>query len=397
MDPPNEMNPMDKLLPPEPFRGFYRNKRVWITGHTGFKGSWLSAWLVELGAKVTGYAMDPPSEPAHFDELGLKKRMKDVRSDIRDAGRVRKAMAKARPEIVFHLAAQPIVRSSYDDPMATYQTNVMGTIHVVEAIRHQSGIRAAVIVTSDKCYENVEQQTGYRESDRLGGKDPYSASKAAAEIAFSSYARSFFTHGKTGIATARAGNVIGGGDWAKDRIVPDCIRAWRGKKKPVVRNPRSTRPWQHVLEPISGYLALGAALATGSGVHALAKGFSKVGHPRKNYMPQGEAFNFGPRKDVNETVGSLIHELRKHWPMAREPKIEKNKSKPEAGLLQLDCTKARKLLGWRATLNFAETASFTANWYRSFFENDESTWRLTSNQIRNYVSLARIRKLPWAS
>jgi len=397
MDPPNEMNPMDKLLFREPFRGFYRNKRVWVTGHTGFKGSWLSAWLVELGAKVTGYAMNPPSEPAHFDELGLKKRMKDVRSDIRDAGRVKKAMAKARPEIVFHLAAQPIVRSSYDDPMATYQTNVMGTIHVLEAIRHQSGIRAAVIVTSDKCYENVEQEAGYCEGDRLGGKDPYSASKAAAEIAFSSYARSFFTHGKTGIATARAGNVIGGGDWAKDRIVPDCIRAWRGKKKPVVRNPRSTRPWQHVLEPISGYLALAAALATGSGVHALAKGFSKVGHPRKNYMPQGEAFNFGPRKDVNETVGSLIRELRKHWPMARESKIEKNKSKPEAGLLQLDCTKARKLLGWRATLNFAETASFTAKWYRSFFENDESTWRLTSNQIRNYVSLARIRKLPWAS
>jgi CDP-glucose 4,6-dehydratase len=281
--------------------------------------------------------------------------------------------------------------------MATYQTNVMGTIHVLEAIRHQSGIRAAVIVTSDKCYENVEQEAGYREGDRLGGKDPYSASKAAAEIAFSSYARSFFTHGKTGIATARAGNVIGGGDWAKDRIVPDCIRAWRRKEKPVVRNPRSTRPWQHVLEPISGYLALGAALATGSDVHALAKDFSKVGTSTKNHILRGEAFNFGPRKDVNETVGSLIHELRKHWPMAREPKIEKNKSKPEAGLLQLDCTKARKFLGWSATLNFTETAAFTANWYRKFLENDGSTWKLTTNQIRYYVSLAHTRKMPWAN
>ena len=417
----------------QPFGGYYRRKRVWVTGHTGFKGSWLCAWLVEMGAEVTGYAIEPPSKPAHFDELGLKKRMKDVRADIRDAGRVAREMAKARPEIVFHLAAQPIVRASYDDPVTTYGTNVMGTVHVLEALRRQKGVKAAVIITSDKCYENVEQEEGYQEDDRLGGKDPYSASKAGAEVAFSSYARSFFAQGAPAVASARAGNVIGGGDWAKDRIVPDCIRAWHQKRAPLVRNPSSTRPWQHVLEPVSGYLALGAVLAGAKGlkggrveglrgageqlkggkVEGLRgageqlrggevegwRGFHSTNQQFNNSTAQmlnGESFNFGPKADINETVGSLIGELRRHWPGAKEPKIEKTVAKPEAGLLRLDCDKAKERLGWSATLDFAETAAFTADWYRRFLEGREEAWKLTTGQIGEYVRHARARRLGWA-
>ena len=382
----------------QPFGGFYNRKRVWVTGHTGFKGSWLSAWLVQMGAEVTGYAIEPPSDPAHFDELGLKMRMKDVRADIRNAGRVAQEMARARPEIIFHLAAQPIVRASYDDPAVTYATNVMGTVHVLEALRHQPGVRAAVIITSDKCYENVEQEAGYREDDRLGGKDPYSASKAAAEIALSSYARSFFPDGKTAVASARAGNVIGGGDWAKDRIVPDCIRAWHRKLAPLVRNPSSTRPWQHVLEPVSGYLALGAALAD----HRMRDPGCRSPASRNPQSPilnrelNGQSFNFGPRADVNETVKSLIGELRKRWPGAKAPKIEATNTKPEAGLLRLDCAKARERLGWEATLDFAETAAFTADWYRRFLEGGERAWTLTTGQIGEYVARARKLNLSWS-
>jgi CDP-glucose 4,6-dehydratase len=373
------------------FGKFYNKKRVFVTGHTGFKGSWLCTWLVEMGADVTGYSLEPPTEPAHFNELGLQKRMKDVRSDIRNANQVAREIAKARPEILFHLAAQPIVRASYDDPVTTYGTNVMGTVHVLEALRRQKGIRAAVIITSDKCYENVEQQKGYREGDRLGGQDPYSASKAGAEEAFSSYARSFFAEGELAVASARAGNVIGGGDWARDRLVPDCIRAWHQKQAPLVRNPSSIRPWQHVLEPISGYLDLAVALACGENRNA-----RKSEAPALRYNLRGESFNLGPQANVNETVESLIRELGKHWPRAKKPKIKMTEAKPEAGLLRLDCAKARKRLGWFATLDFKETAAFTADWYRRFLENGEGAWNLTTSQICEYVKYAQARKLSWA-
>ena len=346
----------------------------------------MCAWLLKMGAEVTGYAIEPPSDPSHFDELGLKKRMKDVRADIREAGRVEREMAKARPEIIFHLAAQPIVRASYDDPVTTFGTNLMGTVHVLDALRRQKGVRAAVIITSDKCYENLEQPAGYREEDRLGGKDPYSASKAGAEIVFSTYVRSFFTKGTTAVASARAGNVIGGGDWAKDRIVPDCVRAWHRNRAPLVRNPASTRPWQHVLEPVSGYLSLAEALVTDD---CRLKGGKTGG-------VNGHSFNFGPRQDVNETVGSLIGELRKHWPGAKAPRIQRTEAKPEAGLLRLDCAKAKERLVWQATLDFCETASFTADWYRCHMEEGEEAWELTNDQIDNYVRLARERNLPWA-
>lgn len=390
--------------PREPFGDFYRGRRVWITGHTGFKGSWLSAWLVEMGALVTGYSLQPPSRPALFDELDLKKRVKDIRSDIRKADKVASEMAKANPEIVFHLAAQPIVRASYDDPLSTYATNVMGTVHVLDALGRQSGVRAAVIITSDKCYENVEQEAGYREDDRLGGKDPYSASKAGAEMAFSSYARSFFSVSGPAVASARAGNVIGGGDWAKDRIVPDCIRAWQRHQAPSVRNPSSTRPWQHVLEPLSGYLALAASLACVE-KHSLlsaVRGRVRTGRNARTQnrmtkeLLRGQSFNFGPRENVNETVGKLIRGLRSHWPGAKEPKIEKTYAKPEAGLLRLDCSKAKEWLGWQATLDFDETVAFTANWYREFCGRKEKAWDLTIDQIKKYMSLARMRRLPWA-
>jgi len=385
----------------QPFGGIYQGKRVFVTGHTGFKGSWLCAWLVELGAEVTGYAIEPPSQPAHFEELGLKRKMRDVRADIREANRVKKELVRADPEFVFHLAAQPIVRASYDDPVTTYGTNVMGTLHVLEALRTFRGVQAAVIITSDKCYENVEQTAGYREEDRLGGKDPYSASKAGAEIVFASHARSYFAERKPALASARAGNVIGGGDWAKDRIVPDCVRAWHQGVRPRVRNPSATRPWQHVLEPLSGYLALGAALAWAGGrkrgsVERLKGGFSTLKPLHESTAIDGQSFNFGPRADINETVESLIRELRKHWPGAGQPVIEKSAVKPEAGLLRLDCTKAKKHLGWHATLDFAETAAFTADWYRRFLKSGEKAWPLTTSQIRAYVELARKRNLSWA-
>jgi CDP-glucose 4,6-dehydratase len=378
------------------FGGVYANRRVFITGASGFKGSWLAEWLVQLGANVTGYSLYFPSTPCHFKKIHLDERIHHVKGDVRKLGSLRRTIDEAEPEIVFHLAAQPIVRVSYDDPIETFQTNLLGTVNVLEALRHRRSIRAGVIVTSDKCYENIEQLSGYVESDRLGGKDPYSASKACAEIAFSAYARSFFgapansvghatnrNSGKQGatalIASARAGNVIGGGDWAKDRIVPDCVRAWTAGRAPVIRNPVSTRPWQHVLEPLSGYLWLGARLLSGDA------------------RAHGEAFNFGPSPKVNEPVESLIGDLRKFWPEAVAPEIRVDPhAKAEAGLLRLDCKKASKVLSWKATLSFSETAEFTAYWYKNYLAAPSSALDLTHEQISAYCQLASKRGSAWA-
>ncbi|HEY8278677.1 MAG TPA: CDP-glucose 4,6-dehydratase, partial [Bdellovibrionota bacterium] len=243
------------------FRSSYSNRSIFLTGHTGFKGSWLSEWLLSLGAKITGYSVDIPTNPSLFEELGLAKRfVADMRGDVRDLSSVKKAMEKSQPSIVFHLAAQPLVRASYDDPVGTFSANIMGTANVLEACRHVKSVKAVVVVTTDKVYENVDAGRAFKESDPLGGHDPYSASKAGAEIVFSSYARSFLNGSSIAAASARAGNVIGGGDWATDRLVPDCARAWRKGEKVTVRNPKSVRPWQHVLEPLSGYLRLGQML-----------------------------------------------------------------------------------------------------------------------------------------
>ncbi len=362
------------------FKKNFKNKKVLVTGHTGFKGSWLSQWLVDLGAEVTGLSIDTPSSPCHFDVLDLNRRLTDIRLDINQYPLVLEAFQKFQPEIVFHLAAQPIVSLSISDPINNFATNVMGTVHVLEAMRHTSSIKSAVIVTSDKCYENVEWEFGYRETDHLGGKDPYSASKACSELVFRSYFRTYFRDNpQIQMATSRAGNVIGGGDWAKDRIVPDNARAWGSGVTPVIRSPKATRPWQHVLEPLSGYLWLASRLY------------------ERDPGLNGESFNFGPPAEVNATVEQLLAAMTNHW-QGKSWRVEESAlSRKEAGLLKLNCDKALHRLSWQPTLKFTETVEFTASWYKKYYETSTTTAAdFTKRQIAQYVELAQQRNLEWA-
>lgn len=362
------------------FGGAFRNRRVLVTGHTGFKGSWLAYWLLDLGAEVAGYSLYLPSDPCNFEVLGLKNRIRDFVGDVRDANELQRTFDEFEPEVVFHLAAQPIVRASYENPKLTFDTNLGGTVNVLESVRATSSVKTAVFITSDKCYENVEWEYGYREMDRLGGKDPYSASKACAEIAIRSYALSFLLSGGKQIASTRGGNVIGGGDWARDRIVPDCARAWADGGTPSVRNPLSTRPWQHVLELLSGYLWLAARLEA-----------DKPGIA-------GEAFNFGPAPEVNQPVARLIDEMRRSWPAPDwKTDFRDGEAKPEAGLLKLCCDKAMARLGWRALLSFEETVAMTALWYRHYYERNVDMTKYTDQQLSEYVSIARSRGAPWTN
>ena len=302
------------------FNGIYKDKKVLITGHTGFKGSWLALWLTQLGAQVAGFSKYRPSEPCNFDVLSLGEIIQDIQGDIRDADALKKTFQEFAPQVVFHLAAQPIVRDSYEDPKLTFDTNLGGTVNVLECLRLREGVEAGIFITSDKCYENVGWDQGYKEEDRLGGADPYSASKACAEIAFSAYYRSFFKDkDMPPIAATRAGNVIGGGDWAKDRIVPDCVRALSEKKNIILRKPEATRPWQHILEPISGYLWLGASLL---------KGQREV---------SGESFNFGPKKEVVQSVEELVKLFIEEWGEGVWQHQPHEGDKKEATLLQLSC------------------------------------------------------------
>jgi len=316
--------------------------------------------------------------PCNFDALGLENRMISTQGDIRDIDGMHTMFAKCRPEIVFHLAAQPIVKSSYDDPKTTFDTNVGGTVNVLECIRNCDSVKAAVMITSDKCYDNVEWLWGYRESDRLGGGDPYSASKAAAELVVNAYCRSFFTDAMgPAVATTRAGNVIGGGDWAADRIIPDCVRAWTKGKEVVTRSPNATRPWQHVLEPLSGYLSLGAELLLDRSLH-------------------NEAFNFGPRPGVVKSVRELIGAMSEFWKSAKWREVPEPKGAKESTLLQLNCEKALHRLKWQPTLNFDETVEMTAGWYRTFYKNPEKVTEYTQEQLSNYVARAAEERIPWA-
>ncbi|APJ05179.1 CDP-glucose 4,6-dehydratase [Silvanigrella aquatica] len=362
-----------------PFQNLYKNKKVFITGHTGFKGSWLTQWLLQLGAEVAGYSLYIPSQPSLYEILNLNSKVKDYRDDIRNFNSLLSAIQDFKPDIIFHFAAQPIVMESYRAPKENFDVNVMGMVNVLDAIRVTKGIQAAVLITSDKCYENVEWEYGYRESDRLGGKDPYSASKACAEIIFSSYVRSFFQDHETFLATARAGNVIGGGDWAADRIIPDAMRAWSQGLSLKIRNPNSTRPWQHVLEPLSGYLWLGAKL------------LSKTAHLH------GESFNFGPLQEANHSVEHLLHILESSW-KSLPTKIEnKNSSLVEASLLKLCCDKAMNRLKWKPNLSFEETLLFTNDWYLNYYNNKETNYtEYTLKQIESYANLALQRNLTWA-
>lgn len=365
------------------FHDVYRGRRVFVTGHTGFKGSWLSAWLVQMGAEVTGYSLDIPTNPSHFEAMGLGAHMRDIRGDIRDREALKKAMAEARPEMVFHLAAQALVRLSYDEPAATFEANVLGTLNVLEAVRATPSVDTLVSITSDKCYRNDEQVWGYRENDHLGGYDPYSASKGCAEIVAHSYFRSFFRDGPA-CATVRAGNVVGGGDWALDRIVPDCARAWAKNEPVLVRSPHATRPWQLVLEPLSGYLWLGALLREGAA---------------SPFALSGEAYNFGPAADVNNPVSDVVKELARHWPgFSSEMDMSVEATRKECTLLKLCCDKALACLGWKATLDFEETMRYTAEWYRRFYQgggSKDGMLDFTLGQISAYANAAEMRELPW--
>jgi len=352
----------------------FSGKRVWISGVTGFKGSWLAEWLLSLGATVTGFSLPPPTSPSLFEQLELASRIQLQIGDVRNPGETAQSLLGAEPDFVFHLAAQPLVRLSYKTPVETWETNVQGTIHVLEALRQLSKPCAAVLITTDKCYRNREWLYAYREEDPLGGHDPYSSSKAAAEIAIASWRDSFFfNHHPVKLASARAGNVIGGGDWAEDRIVPDCIRALKRGTVIPVRNKTATRPWQHVLEPLSGYLMLAARLANVS-TDRMADFCSP--------------FNFGPNLSSNQTVAELVQEMVRHWPGSWEDQSDPN-APHEAGKLNLSTDKAFHLMGWKPKWDFAEAIEKTAVWYRDsqVFRSPEEFQRLTQCQIREYEAV----------
>jgi CDP-glucose 4,6-dehydratase len=362
------------------FNNAYKNKTVIITGHTGFKGSWLASWLNHLGANVVGIALDPPTEPSHFSAIKLNDEMHDLRIDIRDRVALESAIVDAEPDFVFHLAAQALVRSSYDDPIDTWNINTMGTLHVLEALRKLKKKCSAVIITSDKCYDNVEWVWGYREPDSLGGPDPYSASKGAAELAIRSYIKSYFPRetSQIRIASARAGNVIGGGDWAIDRIVPDCVKAWSNDKLVELRNPFATRPWQHVLEPLSGYLSLAVGLSERPDLH-------------------GEPFNFGPQAQQNHSVSELVQEMALYWEKVRWKDVSESEDRPyESGLLKLNCDKALHYLNWHAVMGFEDTVRMTAQWYGAYYQNPSEISDCTRNQITDYTRIANQQGLSWA-
>lgn len=340
-----------------------------MTGHTGFKGSWLCEWLLSLGAEVYGFSNGIPTRPSLFAQLHLARRIKaDIRGDVRDREAVRKTILSVKPDFVFHLAAQPLVRLSYEQPVETFDTNVMGTVNVLDALRFLKRKCSAVMITTDKCYENRETKRPYREDDPMGGYDPYSCSKGCDELVISSYRRSFFNSPAVNvwIASARAGNVIGGGDWAKDRIIPDCFRALQRGEPIPVRNKVSTRPWQHVLEPLSGYLTLGAALDA-----------------RQDFAKVASGFNFGPNPNANRTVKEVVEELLKHAKGKWVDKSDPN-AVHEAGLLNLNITKVRKVLDWKPTWDFEETIAKTVEWYVSIAEGKRAT-ELTSRQILEYA------------
>lgn len=353
------------------FNNFYKGKRVLVTGHTGFKGSWLSIWLHELGAEVVGVALDPYSDKDNYVLSGIGSKLKaDIRADIRDGEKMKQIFAEYQPEIVFHLAAQPLVRLSYDIPVETYEANVMGTIHVMEAIRATESVKVGVMITTDKCYENKEQIWGYREDEPMGGYDPYSSSKGAAEIAINSWRRSFFNpadYGKkhhVSLASVRAGNVIGGGDWALDRIIPDCIRALEADKTIEIRSPKAIRPWQHVLEPLSGYMLLAA----------------KMWDEPTAYC---EGWNFGPRTESIANVWSVASKLIANYGKGELKDVSDPNALHEAKLLMLDINKVHFKLGWEPRMNIGQCMTMVADWYKRY--QTENVYELCVEEIEKYI------------
>lgn len=357
------------------FGDVYRGKRVLVTGHTGFKGSWLSLWLNQLGAEVVGISLAPETQPNHWNLLGLESTVQHYELDIRRATEVASVCMATQPEMVFHLAAQPLVRRSYRDPLETWSTNVLGTANMLEACRQTRSVRAILAVTTDKCYENQEWAWGYRENDRLGGHDPYSASKAGSELVAASYRRSFFqADGAPLLATARAGNVIGGGDWSEDRLIPDLVRAIDSHKSLEIRSPSATRPWQHVLESLGGYLLLGQKLIQGN------KDFEG-------------AWNFGPERSGNRTVADVLTMLETHWPEMHWHQTAAPQPH-EANLLYLDSAKAHAQLGWQPVWNLDTTLEKTADWYRTFQSRQTA---ISTQQLAQYVQAAHNLQAGWVS
>lgn len=359
------------------FAGIYNGKKVFLTGHSGFKGSWLANWLEKLGADVLGYSISVPTQPAHFEVLKLGS--KTVFGDINDYNSLEKVMSEFKPDIVFHLAAQPLVRDSYFDPISTLETNIIGAAKVFEAAKKISSVKAIVNVTSDKCYDNKEWVWGYREDEAMGGYDPYSCSKGCAELVTASYRKSFFNNDHYGekhntlLASCRAGNVIGGGDWAKDRLIPDYVKAADQKEAVEIRSPKAVRPWQHVLEPLSGYLLVGQKLLEG----------------KKEFA---DAWNFGPSDDGVCCVQEVLDRSKKYWDKL-EYRIAENYDLHEAHLLSLDCTKAKALLKWTATWDNEETFRRTIEWYKSYYELGQVD---TEKDLELYVKAAKEKGLEWA-
>jgi len=352
----------------------FKNKKVLVTGHTGFKGSWLTLWLIALKAKVVGISNDT-TKLSNFNALNIRKSIKDYKIDIKDLEKLKKKVISFKPDYIFHLAAQALVKKSFDNPLDTFHSNSIGTLNILESVRSLKKKCTIVLITSDKSYKNLELKRGYTESDILGGHDPYSASKASAELIIQSYFHSYLKKNKNlKIGIARAGNVIGGGDWSKDRLIPDCVKSWSKNKKVILRNPLSTRPWQHVLDAIGAYLLFAKKLNYNSSLN-------------------GEVFNFGPSQQNSITVIKVIKKMKKFWKKVDWKLIKKRKKDSfyESRLLQLNCSKAKKKLNWRSVLSFNQTISMTINWYRKFYEDKKNIKKLSLSQIKFYEKLIRNR------
>lgn len=364
------------------FKNVYKNKKVLVTGHTGFKGSWLTLWLTELGAEVIGYSLEPNTNPNLFEVLNLKEKTHHIIGDIRDQEKLSQVFKKQKPDMVFHMAAQPLVRYSYKEPKLTFETNIIGTINLFEAARAVDSVRVLVNITSDKCYDNKERLEGYKETDPMGGYDPYSASKGAAEIITGSYRNSFFNpkdYGKIhnlALASVRAGNVIGGGDWSEDRLIPDCIRSLINKGTIVIRNPNAIRPWQYALEPLSGYLWLGSLMW-------------------QDGISYSEGWNFGPKDDKPLTVGEIADKMVKLWGCG-EYKINPDTTLHEAKYLNLSIEKAQKQLKWKPVYNIEEAINSTINWYSEFYNNKSGIEAYSMNQIKEYTAKANNYGIEWS-
>ena len=356
-------------------KSYFENKKVLISGHTGFKGSWLSLWMKMLGAKVYGISISIPTNPSHYELLKLNLE-KDIRMDMYDSKKVLDSISEIKPDYVFHLAAQPLVALSYENPLETFQTNIIGTANLLESLRKIENECVAVIITSDKSYDNLEISRGYHEDDKLGGADPYSGSKGATELVVNSYVKSFFTNSNIKIGVGRAGNVIGGGDWAENRIIPDAIKSIEKNNTLIIRSPNATRPWQHVLEPLSGYISLAIDL-------------------KKSNRNSGQAFNFGPSFDSDYTVENVLIELKKKL-LKLDWSIDQTEKFKESTLLKLDCNKALDKLNWKSTMDFNQTISYTSNWYLEYLNNNNNIKDLSVSQILEFCELAKTKKIKWA-